>query len=372
MADPALEPDRVDGVPHPRKTARLFGQDKAIHTFLDAIGSGRMHHGWLITGPKGVGKATLAWKVAAHLIAHPPDAGDGLFGAPPPPTTLDLSPGHPVTRRIQAGSEPGLYPLRPTANERTGRMRTDIVVDDMRKLTAFFGLSATEGGRRVVIVDSADLMNISAANAILKMLEEPPRHAVLLLIAHQPARLLPTIRSRCREVRLSPLGADDMDAALSQAGLQIDNPTAMAELSGGSVGAAARLCQGGGLDLYADLVKLAGTLPQLDRKQALALADRLAQRGQEARLDLFLDLFDLFLARLARTGASGTPPGQQAAPGEATLMVRLAPDLHSGQAWARLAQELGARLRHGRAVNLDPAALILDTLLKLQTATVSA
>ncbi|KNG95102.1 DNA polymerase III subunit delta' [Pseudaestuariivita atlantica] len=367
MAEPELyEPDRIDGAPHPRETARLFGQDAAEAAFLDALGSGRLHHGWLLTGPQGVGKATLAWKIAAHLIANPPDDGGGLFGAPEPATSLDLPPDHPVLRRILAGSEPSLKLVRPTVNEKTGRPRTEIVVEDVRDLAGFFHLSATEGGRRVVIVDSADLLNTSAANALLKMLEEPPANAVLLLISHAPSRLLPTIRSRCRTLRLAPLGPDDMARALDQAEVTVDNPVAVAELSGGSVGTAIRLIDGGGLDLYAAIVKLAGTLPRIDRRQALALADHVAQRGKEARFDMFLDMMDLFLARLARTGAAGIPPAQQAAPGEATLMVRLAPDAASGRAWAQLAQTQGARLRHGRAVNLDPAALVLDTLLKLQ------
>ncbi len=367
MSDDAPEPDRLPGAPHPRETPRLFGQDAAQAAFLDALGSGRLHHGWLITGPRGVGKATLAWKIAAHLIATPPDDGGGLFGAPPPATSLELDPDHPVARRMQAGSEPGLFVLRPTVNEKTGKLRSEIVVDDVRRLHAFFGLSATEGGRRVVIVDAADAMNISAANALLKMLEEPPKDAVLLLVAHQPARLLPTIRSRCRELRLAPLGTEDMAAALAQAEIAVDNPTAVAALSGGSVGTAVRLIEGEGLGLYGALVKLAGSLPRMDRAQALALAEHAGARGQEARLDMMLDLIDLFLARLARTGATGTPPGDQAAQGEATLMVRLAPNPQAGRAWAQLAQELGGRMRHGRAVNLDPSALLLDTLLRLET-----
>ncbi|MGR3504071.1 DNA polymerase III subunit delta' [Pseudaestuariivita sp.] len=365
MADPLPEPDRLPGAPQPRETARLIGQEAAQAAFLDALASGRLHHAWLLTGPQGVGKATLAWKIAAHLIAHPPVEDDGLFGAPPPPASLDLSPDHPVSRRIAAGAEPGLFALRPTPSDTTGKMRAQIVVDDVRKLHGFFALSSADGGRRVVIVDSADLLNVSAANALLKMLEEPPKNAVLLLIAHQPARLLPTIRSRCRTLPLTPLSPEDMGEALAQAGVEAQNPTAVAELSGGSVGTAIRLISGEGLDLYAALIKLAATLPRLDRTQALALAEHVGARGKPERLDMFIDLLDLFLARLARSGATSTPPQGQAAPNEATVMARLAPHPQAGRAWAELAQSQGARLRHGRAVNLDPQTLVLDTLLRL-------
>ena len=212
MADPAElpEPDRIEGAPHPRETARLYGHEAAEAAFLDAAISGRLHHAWLITGPRGTGKATLAWRLARFLLATPPAGETGLFGAAPPPMSLDIDPEHPVARRMRALSEPGLFLLRRGANDKGDRLSAEIRVDEVRKLKGFFSLSATDGGRRVVIVDAADEMNTAAANAVLKLLEEPPRGAVLLLVSHQPNRLLPTIRSRCRELRLAPLAPDDL------------------------------------------------------------------------------------------------------------------------------------------------------------------
>ncbi|MDE3122347.1 MAG: DNA polymerase III subunit delta', partial [Paracoccaceae bacterium] len=192
-ADEVAEPDRVEGAPHPRETHRLLGQTEAEAAFLDAHASGRMHHGWLLTGPRGVGKATLAWRIARFLLAEPPAGDAGLFGAPPAPTTLDVDPEHPVARRIAAGSEGRLKSIRRSLDDKTGRLRSVIVVDDVRDLKGFFHLSAADGGRRVVIVDTADEMNPNAANALLKELEEPPKGAILLLVSHQPWRLLPTI-----------------------------------------------------------------------------------------------------------------------------------------------------------------------------------
>ena len=359
--------DQIEGAPHPRETTQIFGQAKAEALFLEAFNTGRLHHGWLINGPIGVGKATLAWRIARFLLATPLVQDDDMFGAPPPAETLDISPDHPVAHRLLARSEPGLFLLRRPFDEKAGKLKSQITVDEVRRLKSFFSLSSADGGRRVVIVDSVDEMNTSAANALLKILEEPPARTTILLISHQPARLLPTIRSRCRDLRLPPLDAQDMQRALEQAGAaDVPNPAALAELSAGSVGEAIRLTNLGGLTLYAELISLYESLPRLDRARALKLAEAAAARGAEARLDLLLALNDVLLARLARTGARGAPPSTEAAPGEATLLMRLSPDVARARAWANLAQLISERGHHGRAVNLDPAALILDTVFKMQ------
>ncbi|ABG32952.1 DNA polymerase III subunit delta' [Roseobacter denitrificans] len=359
-------PDQIEGAPHPRDTPQVFGQATAEQGFLDAYATGRLHHAWLLTGPRGVGKATLAWAIARFLLATPPQEDEGLFGAPPAPTTLAIDPEHPVARRIAAGAEPGLKHITRSENEKTGRMRDVIAVDDIRGLSSFFQLSATEGGRRVVIVDAADEMNPQAANALLKMLEEPPARATLILISHQPSGLLPTIRSRCRVLRLGTLQPEDMEKALTQAGIDpAGHGPALAELSGGSVGAAVRLSNFDGLKTYAELVQLIIALPQFDRARALKLAEAAAARGAETKRDLLFVLLDLLMSRLARAGATGLPPTVEATPGEAATLMRLSPDPAAARAWAEIAQETSARARHGLAVNLDPAALVLDTLIKI-------
>lgn len=361
------ESDRVEGAPHPRETVQLVGQATAEAEFLDAFNTGRLHHGWLITGPRGVGKATLAWRIARFLLATPLVHEEGLFGAPPPPETLDIAPDHPVSRRLLALSDPGLFLLRRGPTDKGDRLAAEIRVSEVRKLGNFFALSAADGGRRVVIVDAADDLNTQAANAILKMLEEPPARTVMLLVSHQPSGLLPTIRSRCRTLRLAPLGPQEMAQALEHAGIAPEgDPVALAELSGGSVGAAVRLLNLGGLKLYAELVGLLESLPRLDRLRALRLAEAAATRGAEERLDLLFSLTDLLLARLARAGATGYAPRAEAAPGEAALLTRLAPDARKGRDWADCAEVIGARARHGRAVNLDPASLVLDTVFRIQ------
>ena len=361
------EADCIEGAPHPRATSTLLGQGSAEATFLQAFNTGRLHHGWLITGPRGVGKATLAWRLARFLLATPEDDG-GMFAAPPP-ETLDIPDSHPVARRISALSEPRLSLLRRAYDEKKAKLQDVISVDEVRKMKSFFSLSAADGGRRVAIIDAVDEMNPAAANALLKLLEEPPKSVTMFLISHQPARLLPTIRSRCRELRLGPLSAQDLSDALTMAGGEVapEDRIALAELAGGSVGEAFRMTNLEGLALYARLVKLMATLPRLDRVQALAFAEAGAGRGAEAQFDLIVTLLDLCLARLARSGTCGTPL-PEAAPGEAALITRLAPNPWAAREWASLAQTLGLRARRGKAVNLDPAALLMDMLLQIDEA----
>lgn len=191
---PAPELDKEPSAPHPRETFTFTGHDAEEHAFADALRGGRMHHAWLLAGPKGLGKATLAYRVARIAL------GARASGARP----LDADPEHPVARRVAALSHPDLFVLRRGLNER-GKPRREIAVDDARELGAFFSLAPSEGGMRVAIIDAADDLNRNAANAILKTLEEPPARSLLLLVSHSPGALLPTIRSRCRRLALRAL-----------------------------------------------------------------------------------------------------------------------------------------------------------------------
>lgn len=362
MTDTPPEPDRIPGAPHPRETRHLIGQDAAEANFLTAYTSDRLHHAWLISGPRGVGKATLAWRIARFLLMTPTRDGGGLFGDASP-ETLDTSPDHPIAHRLRALSEPRLFPLRRPWDEEKKRLKNEITIDEVRRLKGFFSLSAADGGRRVVIVDAADEMKTRAANALLKSLEEPPADTVLLLVSHQPARLLPTILSRCRALRCRALDANEMTQALAQAGADPGADTnRLTALSGGSVGAALRLMNLDGLALYSGIVAIFAD--PTDRARALKLANSVTGSAAANRLELLLDLVDQFLARLARAGIAG-PPDLQAAPGEARLFTTLCPDAAASRRWATLQQNLGARARHAHAVNLDPAALILDMVLKI-------
>ncbi len=366
MSDDDLpEADRADGAPHPRETRTLFGQDAAQADILEAVTGTRMHHAWLLTGPKGVGKATLAWGMARYLIATPPETGEaGLFGdAPPPPTSLDIPSDHPVAHRITALSEPGLLLIRRAWDRDKKRLKAQITVDEVRKLGSFFGLSATDGGRRVVIVDSVDDMNPSAANALLKVLEEPPKNAALILISHAPARLLPTIRSRCRTLRLPALSPEALSEALDQSGYPETDP-GLTALAAGSVGSAIRLLIQDGPQLYANILALLASCPSLDRARTQKFAEHITQRGQEDRLAVALTLLDLALSRMSRTG-TGLTPEPHVSTDEPQIFTRLSPDARAARKWAALQQELSRRIGHGRAVNVDAQSLVLDAFLKI-------
>lgn len=332
-AEPLPELDRRPGAPHPRETARLVGHGGPWAEVMAAIDADAMPTGLLLAGPEGVGKATFAYRVAERLL------GD--------------------ERAVRAGTHPGLFVLRRTHDEK-GKARTRIVIEDARGLGGFFGLSAADGGRRVVIVDSACEMTGQAANAILKLLEEPPRDAHLLLVAHRPASLLPTIRSRCRLLRFGTLSPAETAEALAPVGLDRAEAEALAPLAGGSPGVAVGLAATGGLGLYRELLAVLAPLPRMDRAARLRLAEGPRGAGAE-RAETVLDLLDGLLARLAQA-----PLGRAPLPAEADLARRMAPDAGAARRIADLAAATIPRARRALALNLDPASVLLDTLLAIE------
>ena len=295
--------------PPPWRTDRLLGHDAAEATMLEAQASGRLHHAWLITGPRGIGKATLAWRFARYLLCGTQQGG--LFGGGPASLDVGDATGRSL---VDARSHSDLFHLRRTLNPDTGRIRAEISVDDVRDLGAFMHMTPAMGEWRVAIVDSADEMNRNSANAVLKILEEPPPKAVLLIVAHAPGRLLPTIRSRCRRLTLAPLAQDIVGKLLSELApaTSVDERAALARLSEGSIGRALELAGAGSLALYRDMVEVLATLPDLDMPRLHGFAERFARRGEEANADWrsLNYLFDGWLKSLARyaaVGADGTP-----------------------------------------------------------------
>ncbi|MEC8198117.1 MAG: DNA polymerase III subunit delta', partial [Pseudomonadota bacterium] len=193
---------------HPRENSCLFGHDDAENTLLDAISAGRLHHSLLITGPKGIGKATFAYRLARHLFK--PEEADGLFGPPEPATSFDMPEEDLVFRQVAAGGHPSLKVLERQKNPETGKIPRDITVADIRGLSDFYRMTSAVGNWRVSIIDAADDMNANAANSLLKILEEPPERSVIILLSHAPGRLLATNRSRCYTVPLETLTSDEL------------------------------------------------------------------------------------------------------------------------------------------------------------------
>jgi DNA polymerase-3 subunit delta' len=288
--------DETDAIEprHPRETTVLFGHGEAEQALLEAYRGGRLPHAWLIGGPPGIGKATLAYRMARFVLAYPDPQAPPVRNA----TSLDVGAEHPVTRRITAQAQGDLLVLERTINEKTGNLRQDIQVDDVRRTVPFFGSTAGEGGWRVTVVDAVDELNPAGANALLKVLEEPPRRALLLLVSHSTARVLPTIRSRCRLLALRPLAQDDVArAAAAAVAAQPDEPniSAAAAAAEGSVGRALALLDGDALALRDRVKALLEQLPAVDPRALHALGDRLTGTDP-APLAAFVDSVNAWLS----------------------------------------------------------------------------
>jgi DNA polymerase-3 subunit delta' len=279
--------------PHPRTTAVLFGHGHAEAALLAAYRSGRIPHAFLIAGPKGIGKATLAYRLARFVLAHPDPAAPEIAQA----TSLAVDPEHPVARRIAAQAQGDLLILERTPNEK-GVLRQHIAVDDVRRSVAFFGSTAGEGGWRVAIVDAVDELNRFGANALLKILEEPPQRALLLLVSHSAARVLATLRSRCRIVTLRPLIETDVAAAVAAAtGSLATDPEVVAAASAadGSVARALAFLDGDALELRQRALDLLDKLPTLDTGALHALGEAIAGTDPQP-LAAFLDTINAWLS----------------------------------------------------------------------------
>lgn len=338
--DEPFESDRIAGQAHPRETLSLIGQDEALGRAARAIRSGRPPQGWLIAGSPGIGKATLAYRIARYLL---------VFGATDHgPPDLSVPADDPVVRLIHAGSHPGLLALRRGRNKAGEPMKV-LSIEEIRRLAEFFGLTSATGGWRVAIIDTADDMNDQAANALLKILEEPPQRAMLMLIAHRPAKLVSTIRSRCRLLQLRPL----TDAQLaSELGWRLPDISAedrarLLALSAGSLGVALRLVADNGLKLAADAERLIDRAEKPDFAATFSLCERLE------RIDRGTDSFGAFLVQTL--GERILSRARRGAPGL--------------ERWTVLHGEIARGFARAAALNLEPKQTILSAAHALETAT---
>jgi DNA polymerase-3 subunit delta' len=282
----------------PRAASALYGHAAAEQALLDAYKSGRIAHAWLIGGPPRIGKATLAFRFARFVLAHPNPAAPEVQNA----NSLAIASEHPVARRMAAQGQPDFFLLERVINEQTGKLYTQIRVDDVRRMVAFFGATAREGGWRVAVVDSVDELAREGANALLKALEEPPARALLLLVSHSPGRELPTIRSRCRRLLLRPLPEEDVRAVLAAiSGREEDDPelTQAATGADGSIARALALLEGEGIALRQQVLGALAKLPNPDARALHALAEKVAGTDPQL-LAGFMDMVNGWLSeRLA-------------------------------------------------------------------------
>jgi DNA polymerase-3 subunit delta' len=353
------EADRLEGFPHPRETKALFGHAGPERTLAEGLASGRMHHAWLLAGPQGIGKATLAYRFARAALAAPEERD--VFGL-----SLAVSDETSAARQVRALSHPGLLLIRRPYDVKAKRFATGIPVDEVRRLRSFLAHRAVADGWRVVIVDEANELNVNAANALLKSLEEPPTRTVFLLVSSVPGRLVPTIRSRCRTLTLQPLDDEALRAAATQAlaASATTSPEAaewapLERLAEGSAGHLLALRGSGGIELQARVSKLLSLLPKVDWRAVHTLSDELQPIAAHARFELFFELLLNALSRLIRAAASG-----EGATEDRELAARLIGDARLASfaaLWERIAREKADTLE----LNLDRKSIIVETVARL-------
>jgi len=318
----------------PQRRANQIGRANEEKTLRAALAEGALSHGWIISGAVGSGKATLAYRIARGVLAPHAMSDD---------TSFEMREGDKTFRLIAAGAHPDLFVAEPLWDEKRGKYQTEITIETIRKLTSFLSRTAALGGARVAIIDAADDMNRNAANALLKVLEEPPAGALLLLLSALPGRLLPTIRSRCRRLDLNALSDELVEGLLNAEGVLAKDARSIAAHARGRPGYALQLAAGEG----ANAVKLAQEF--LTNAQSGSDLSRiiggLTGKGGDERWPIFRDTFLASLSDAARRGARGMAISAFGKAGPDQLL----------DAW-QSATNLIAR---GEAVNLDRAQMLV-------------
>ncbi|WP_455271612.1 DNA polymerase III subunit delta' [Rhizobium herbae] len=330
--------DVLDGAISPAENMRLFGHAEAEHFLAQSYRSGKGHHAILIEGPAGIGKATLAFRFANHVLTHPDPALA-------PDVLADPDPGSIVSRQIASGASHNLLHLTRPVDEKTGKVKSAITVDEVRRAGKFFSQTSGTGNWRIVIVDPADDLNRNAANAILKILEEPPKRSLFLVLTHAPGKLLPTIRSRCLPLQLKPLPPEALRDAMNNLGLDLSGPNAQKVLASaqGSVSEALKLINYGGLDIMMAFETILNGQEPAIRKDMHKLADVLAGKDSETIFDFFAALVTSHIMNQAKEAAHRG-------------------DIVTAERHARLSAGITERLSVAQAYNLDRKQTILAIL----------
>lgn len=339
----ARRDDDVEALPYPapRENPDLLGHEAAERQLLRSFRSGRMHHGWLLTGPPGIGKATLAYRLARWILAQGTNAQRAAG------ESLHLDPAHPIFRTVANGSHPDLRVLVREENEKTGKMRTEIGVHQAREATAFLRLTPAMGGWRIVIIDAVDDLSTEASNALLKALEEPPSRGMFLLVNHALSGALPTIRSRCQRLVLQPLVAEDVTWVLAKCVPDLPPAEAaeLVRLADGSPGRALALAAAGGLDLLHEIEAVLAPLPKLDAGALERLTDKTARGGEEAQSAL-RELLLWWLAERVKNGVGAGAGGLDR--------------------WARLWENTRRLFERADAASLDRKQALLEIFYDIQ------
>ncbi len=350
----------------PRENPVLLGHAEAERELRRLVEAGRLPHAILLSGPRGIGKATLAFRLARFLLAVPEDLPAERFGeAGEGGLAIDAESG--VFRRVASGGHADLLTVERAYDPRRHRLRSDIIVEDTRAIAGFFRLTAAEEGWRIVIVDGAEEMNRNAANALLKILEEPPRRGLLLLVSHSPGRLLPTIRSRCRHFPLATLPRSMVLQLLEQYRPELarSEAEALSRLAEGSIGRAIELADAGGLALYRSILSALAQVPRVDVADLYAFADKLARSDAEEAYRACEELLSQFLAKMALRAAGRPFEPDEPIAGEGEVMQRLAACADSAR-WADLRDRIGRDFANTDQLNLDRKQAVLGAFFAIE------
>lgn len=347
-----------------RANPDLFGHEEAEAQLLADFNAGRMPHAIILAGPAGIGKATLAYRLARFMLSQG-DEGDSLFGAPAAPETLAIDSKNPVFSRVASGGHADLLVIERAFDDKKGKLKKNISAEDARSIAPFLRKTAAEGGWRVVIVDGAEDLNPTSQNALLKILEEPPSKALLILTTTQPGAFLPTIRSRCRMVHLKPLEDSIVEKLLlrSHPTLSIQEKSILLRVGAGSIGKAQQFYADDGITVYKSLLAVAQNMPQIDMVQVHDIADKLG-RGSEDVFALVEEIMTGWCDHITRAAARGMAP-IDILPGDSALFAvwqsSFAPG-HFLQAGDKLRQLFSACVRF----NLDKRQTIISAFMVLQ------
>lgn len=332
---------------------------------LDLYESGQMPHALIFSGPRGIGKATFAFRTARFLLKHGLKNSDqgGLFGEALPSdpiTTLDVSHDDPVFSKIAAGGHPDIITIERAIDPRKGTMKDALDVDTARKVTPFLRMTSSEGGWRVVIIDDADTMNRNAQNALLKILEEPPKNTLLILIAHRIGAMIPTIRSRCRTMTFKSLNEAHMDTLLDKVAgqsLSADEKAMIMAMADGQIGKAIDLYENEGLETLQSLIKLCGSWPDLPWVDIHHMADQIGRAGQENAYAAFEQSFLWITSTITFEKAKGQTALQKPLNQGvfASMMAH-----YSLEQWLNICENLKEHFERARYANLDKRQAVLS------------
>lgn len=354
-----FESDKLEGVPHPRFSSRVIGQEKVKNQFFQAYGQQRMHHAWLMCGPSGIGKATLAWQLAKFLLTR---NLSGMLGG----SEININFDDPVVSRIEALSEPHLKLIRKNFDTKTKKIKAEITIDNIRELVEFFEFTSPDGKPRIAIIDSIDELNVNASNALLKVLEEPPYNSYFFLVSHSPESLLPTVRSRCLAAQCENLSADDQLYLLNEFGfISDDQVKKVVSVSRGSVGEAIRIINQDGLKLYASIVGIYKDLPRIEVSKILEIASKTEGAGKQELTQTINKLTIHFVSRLVKAGAVGKISSEIFS-GENIILNKLSPNFEKSHEWAMLYSRMITKAKDYQESNIDGYSQVFENLINIK------